>query len=614
MIRKYVDRTKRKTAEERIAEGREKTGVFTGLYCLNQLNGYKMPLYISDFVLMEFGTGAVVGVPGHDKRDFEFAKKFDIPVKRVVVGVDNDKSPINRIEQVQEEEGVMVESEFLNGMEIHKAVEKMMDYMEEKGWGKRVTTYRLRDWCISRQRYWGAPIPMVYCPSCVEKGIGWVSEGVRPSTNSRSDPDSAGWYPVLEEDLPVLLPDLSDWRPEGTGKGPLAKLKSWVKVKCPYCGGEADRETDVCDTFLDSSWYHLRYPSVGAENSKSEYRNPKHVQNSKSKTSENNFESRASNFVLGWDRQITRGWLPVDQYIGGAEHTVLHLLYARFIWMAFCDWGMIPKNTKDGTVLPDEPYSRFFAHGLIIKDGAKMSKSRGNVVVPDIYIQKYGADTLRTYLMFLGPFDAGGDFRDTGIAGMYKFLSRVWRLVNEYIKVPREDEVPRVPRGIQNSLERNMHKTIKGVTEDISKFHYNTAIAKIMEYVNEISKVKSQKSKVISDEAIKILLLLLAPFAPFMTEELYQKYYQMGSKSFKSIHLEAWPEYDQKCLIDEFVTIVVQVNGKTREVLKVKSQKSKVKNDVEFVARESEKVRKYLEGKKIKNIVFVPGKLINFVV
>ncbi|MBI2612009.1 leucine--tRNA ligase [Candidatus Gottesmanbacteria bacterium] len=561
-IKEYVERAKKKTPQERIAEGREKTGVFTGLYCINQLNGYKMPLYISDFVLMEFGTGVVVGVPGHDKRDFEFAKKFNIPIKRVVVGPDGNQGPITKIEQVQEAEGNMINSGFLNGMDIKKAISAMMDHIEKKGWGKRVTTYKLRDWCISRQRYWGAPIPMINCKKC-------------------------GWNTVPEKELPVLLPDLSDWKPEGTGKGPLSKLKDWVKVKCPNCGGNADRETDVCDTFLDSSWYHLRYPSVGDQRSK------------------------IKDQRLPWNLEITRKWLPVDQYIGGAEHTVLHLLYARFIWMAFCDWGMIEFDAKNKrNVLSDEPYSRFFAHGLLIKEGAKMSKSRGNVVVPDLYIQKYGADTLRTYLMFLGPFEAGGDFRDTGIQGMYKFLSRVWRLVNQHFdRLSAKDEMARHNSSTPLTA-RIIHKTIKGVTEDIGQFHYNTAIAKIMEYVNFLT----DNRQIVTENSLKTLLLLLAPFAPHMTEELWQKYYQDRSKWFNSIHKQPWPEYDPKMLIEEEVSVVVQVNGKTRDVTSVQRLASSVQLEVEKIARGSEKVKRYLEGKKIKKVVFVPGKLINFVV
>ena len=566
-IEKYVKRAKAKSEMERIAEGREKTGVFTGYYAVNQLNDYKMPIFISDFVLGHFGTGAVVGVAGHDARDFQFANKFKLKIIRVVVGKNGDKSEITREEQVQEEEGTMVNSEFLNGMDIHEATEKIMDYLEEKGWGKRVTTYRLRDWCISRQRYWGAPIPMIYCKKCASTA-----------------PAQGGWYPVAEKDLPVELPDVSDWKPEGTGKGPLSKVKSFVETKCPNCKGPALRETDVCDTFLDSSWYFLRYPSV-------------------------NKESDGKN--IPWDPDITKKWLPVDQYTGGAEHTVLHLLYARFITMALKDFGYLDF---------EEPFEQFYAHGLIIAEGAKMSKSRGNVVIPDAYINKYGADTLRTYLMFLGPFDQGGDFRDTGIAGMHRFLNRVWRLGSEVVLNQSEVFLANTStnklrvtssdnRRAQDTLTRSMHKTIKEVTDDIAALKYNTAIAHIMEYVNEISNVKSQMLN-LDLIYIKNLLLLLAPFAPFITEELWNNL-ALGRDS---IHIHPWPSFDPKYLKEEKTVIIIQVNGKLRDSLKIASLEAKKQQTVEKEARKSGRVSKYLEGQKIKKTVFVPGKLINFVI
>jgi leucyl-tRNA synthetase len=559
-----------------------------------------MPIWISDFVLGNVGTGAVVGVPGHDMRDFEFAREFKIPIIRVVVGKDGDRSEITRPEQVQEEEGIMANSGFLDGMEIHKAISAMMDYLEKKGWGKRVTTYKLRDWCISRQRYWGAPIPMVYCVSCAHSGLGWLSpESPRLPRSPREKDSMPGWFPVPEDQLPVLLPaDVKDWKPEGTGKGPLAKIESFVNVECPNCGGKAERETDVCDTFLDSSWYHMRYPSVSSPKS------PKLPRSLKEKDNE---ESE-----LPWDSQITRKWLPVTQYIGGAEHTVLHLLYARFVAMAMKDFGYIDF---------DEPYTRFYAHGLIIAEGAKMSKSRGNVIIPDEYIKAYGADTLRTYLMFLGPFDMGGDFRDTGIAGMYRFLNRVWRLVLESLS-PRSPKLPRSLRR-NNNLERFMHRTIKEVTEDLENLRYNTAIAHIMEYVNYLSDnlQLTTDNLQLTKEAIKTLLLLLAPFAPHMTEELYQKLKAQSSKlkadqldQFDSIHRTAWPTYDPQYLVEDEVTIVVQVNGKTRETIRVKSQKSKVKSEVEKIAMISPKIVRYLSSQSPRKVIFVPGKLINFVV
>ncbi len=598
-IENYVNKAKSKSEIERIAEGRKKTGVFTGFYAVNQLTNRKMPIYVTDFVLGHVGTGAVVGVPGHDKRDFEFAKEFNLPIIRVVVGSDRDTSKISRIEQVQEEEGTMVNSGFLNGMDIHKAIEAMMDYLEKKKWGKRVTVYKLRDWCISRQRYWGAPIPMIFCPFCAKEGVGWLSLNMVDSQDSRikyrvssikrekkdirntkysmlNTDNMAGWYPVPEKDLPVLLPYLKDWKPEGTGRGPLAKAKNFYQVSCPQCGKTARRETDVCDTFLDSSWYFLRYPSTRF----------------------------ARSGQVPFDSEITKKWLPVDMYIGGAEHSVLHLLYSRFITMVLEDLGFLEF---------EEPYKRFYAHGLIIAEGAKMSKSRGNIVVPDKYIKKYGADTLRAYLMFLGPFDAGGDFRDTGIFGMYRFLGRVWRLVISYHDSAvrkKENNLKQLTKKDQK-LTAIMHRTIKAVTEDLENLRYNTAIAHIMEYVNELT----DNSQLITYNHIKSLLLIFAPFAPYMTEELWQKFISHNQPTtYRSIHLHPWPSFDPKYLFEEEVTIIVQVNGKLRETIKIKDQKSKMKNEVEKEAQKSEKVKKYLRGKTIRKVIFLPGKLINFVV
>ena len=706
-VKAYIKTSQNKSKEERVTEGRKKTGVFTGSYAINQLNNYKMPIWVADFVLMDVGTGAVVGVPGHDKRDFEFAVVMNLPIKRVVVGKDGDTSKITRPEQVQELEGKMINSGFLNGLEIQTAISKMMDYLEEKGWGKRVTTYHLGDWLISRQRYWGAPIPMIYCQHCADKGESWFSSEeakkmsfprrpkadpplaekresiqidprVKPEDdNQRAENDNkwaVGWWPVPEDQLPVTLPDVDDWRPTGTGRGPLAGHPEFYKTTCPNCGGAAQRETDVCDTFLDSSWYYLRYPSVNKKSNVIARRNEMTTKQSQ----EVEIASPVRQLVrndnqLPWDPDITQHWFPVDSYIGGAEHTVLHLLYTRFTWMALRDWGFIKikyqiSNIKDkegykltdsgvanapqnDVILanevrpesdlpwdPSEPFKRFFAHGLIIKDGAKMSKSKGNVVVPDEYIKLYGTDTLRTYLMFLGPFDGGGDFRDSGIAGMYRWLSRVWRLAMEKVpqvarvsKVPRDEEKTRDTLDTRGTLQM-LHKTIKGVTEDIKHLHYNTAISKLMEFVNWWMENTDQVDTTMVIDFLK----LLAPFAPHMTEELWQNLSvsrvaqvpqvppeekARGTRdtldtrvTFSSIHHEPWPKYDEKLLVEDQVTIIIQINGKMRDSLVLSTQNANSQTVIEQVARASAKTQKWLSGNSIKKVVFVPAKLINFVV
>lgn len=530
-VKEYIEKALRKSEIERIAEGREKTGEFTGFYAINHVTKKEIPIYVTDFVLFNVGTGAVQGCPGHDKRDFEFAKKYKLPIPRVIVGEDGDDSLIERVEQVVEHgmKGKFVNSEFLNGLDFEEGLQKTMDYFEEKGWGKRVVTYRLRDWCISRQRYWGPPVPMIYCKNC-------------------------GWQAEKEENLPVKLPYLKNFKPTDDGKPPLERAsKDWLYVKCPKCASGAKRETEVSDTFLDSSWYYLRYPSV---------------------------QPTKTVFVGPFDPQITSKWLPVDAYIGGAEHAVLHLLYSRFVWMALQDWGFIPKK------LGDEPFPFLYGHGLIIKDGAKMSKSKGNIVNPDEYLEQYGADALRMYLIFIGPYDMGGDFRDTGIRGMGRFLSRV-----EKLKPTRTDPVGQL-----------QHQIVKKVTETMRNLRYNVAIATLMEYVNGLEKSGAD------EESLKALILMLAPFAPFTGEELWQK---LGGKF--SVHQQLWPKFDEKMLMARAVTVVIQVNGKLRGSFDVDKTVANDKNRMISLAKADARVQKYLTGKIIKEI-FVPGRLVSLVV
>ncbi len=563
-LKEYIKQSQLKTKEEMISEGKEKTGVFTGSFAINSLNQERLPIWVSDFVLMEVGTGAVVGVPGHDRRDFEFAKKFGIPIKRVVVGPDKDSSPITKIEQVQEDEGTMVNSDFLNGMDINKAIKKMMDFLEEKALGKRETKYHLRDWLISRQRYWGPPIPMIFCDKCAKEGKSWFTKNGCDTQklihSNQSDWEHAGWYP--DESLPVELPNLEDYQPKGEGSGPLADHPEFYKVACPGCGATARRETDVSDTFLDSSWYFLRYPSVDSN----------------------------SSTKLPFDTEITKKWLPVNLYIGGAEHAVLHLMYARFVTHVLHDLGLIDFM---------EPFPKLFAHGLLIKDGAKMSKSRGNVVNPDEYIEKYGADTLRMYLMFLGPLDSNPDFRDTGIEGMRKFIERLWNLFHE--------EYPKESNKNEKEYTIKLHQTIKKVTKDIQELRHNTAISALMEYVNFL-KEKKPVTKDLWTESLKTLNQLIAPFAPHIAEEIWT---EVLLEPY-STHTSSWPKFDDKLALEDKVTMAVQINGKLRGSIEIERSKSEDKEYLIDLASNDPKIKKWLEGKSIKKTYFVPERIINF--
>lgn len=548
--RKYISEAKTKSDRDRTALDKEKTGVFSGLYAINPINGEKLPIWIADYVLMGYGTGAIMAVPAHDTRDFEFAKKYKLPI----VGVIDSKNV-----DVQNEpylgSGKLINSGDWEGLSVPSQMDTVISSLEEKRVGQRESQYHLRDWLISRQRYWGPPIPMIFCENCFESGNG-------------EREDMAGWYTVSEKDLPVLLPDVKDWKPMGTGKAPLANHPEFYETICPGCSGKAVRETDVSDTFLDSAWYFLRYTSTDIKDK-------------------------------AFDIERVKKWLPVHSYIGGAEHSVLHLLYARFVTMVLYDLKLVDF---------EEPFSRFFAHGLIIKDGAKMSKSKGNVVVPDEYILKYGADTLRLYLMFLGPFSDGGDFRDSGIEGMHRFVKRLWKLLHHDFTVKSEDEV------LSSERVFIMHKTIKKVSEDINSFSYNTAIASMMEWMNFLNdEINLKNSKLTKNEAT-IFLQLLAPFAPHLTEELWQTVI-MGNVEFKSIHTSTWPTYDPAKLIEDELPIAVQVNGKTRIVITIHKDDSSNQEKVKRIALANEKIVGWIGSEaSVKKIIYVPGKIINFVV
>lgn len=536
-VKSYILESKKKSDQDRTAEGKQKSGVDTNVVAINPVNGKRIPVWVADYVLSSYGTGAIMAVPAHDQRDFEFAKKYDLEIIPVIQGKEVSNSNVKMTEAFSGQ-GVIIGSEDWNGFHVPQDIIKVVDDLEAKGLGSKKENYHLRDWLISRQRYWGPPIPMIYCESCFKNEKGEVE-------------DMPGWYSVPESELPVKLPDVEDWKPMGTGKAPLANHPEFYEVKCPDCKSDATRETDVSDTFLDSSWYFLRYPNTDIENKP-------------------------------FDTERTKKWLPVNMYIGGAEHSVLHLLYSRFITMALKDFGLIDF---------EEPFSKFFAHGLIIKDGAKMSKSKGNVVVPDEYIAKYGADSLRTYLMFLGPYSDGGDFRDSGIEGIFRFLKRVWKLLNQNEANDLNDE-----------SKYMMHKTIKKVTEELSNLRYNTAIASLMEWYNFLSKKDS-----ISREEKQIYLKLISPFAPHLSEELWEK---MGNEF--SIHKSSWPEYDENQVVSSKVIIVVQVNGKRRAEFEVDKDQIDAED---FVKNEARKVAENnISGQEIKKEIYVKGKIVNFVV
>lgn len=540
----YIKEEQKKTDE---IHGKEKTGINTEVTVINPATNEDIPVYITSYVLDGYGTGAIMGVPAHDARDFDFAKKMGITIRKVV---DNDL-----VSEAYTGDGEYVNSGDWNGKKYPKDYGYILSDIEKKGWGKPETTYHLRDWLIARQRYWGAPLPFIYCSVCAKNGIGYISEhkGKLLHTNN-NDWENAGWW--VDESLPIELPVITDFIPEGEGKGPLAKHPEWYKVKCPHCGGEAERETDVADTFLDSSWYFLRYPNVGEKGS----------------------ENHA--FV----DDITKKWLPVDLYFGGAEHAVLHLMYSRFVTMVMHDLGYI---------LFSEPFTKFFAHGLMIKDGAKMSKSRGNVVNPDIYIEKHGADAFRLYVLFIGPMDASPDFRDSGIEGMRRFVGRLWKL---FEKEENADN--------KKDTDILLHQTIKKVTKDIQDYKFNTAISAIMILVNHFEKVG------ITKEEKRILCLMLAPFAPHIAEEVWQT--SFNGREYRSVHFEEWPKVDESKIIIENIVIAVQVNGKLRGQVEVKASSLDEKSVLESALKQ-ESVAKWIKNKP-KRVIYVSGKIINILV
>lgn len=519
----YVERTVKMDLVRRRSV-RDKTGVFTGAYAINPATEQRIPIWIADYVLAEYGTGAIMAVPAHDQRDYEFARAFALPIVTVIEPLgDTPAEP----DAAYEGPGRLVNSGPFTGLDSEAAKRAITQWLAERGVGEARVEYRLHDWCISRQRYWGPPIPIIYCDSC-------------------------GIVPVPEQDLPVLLPYVENFRPDESGIAPLARVKEFYEVPCPQCHRRARRETDVSDTFLDSAWYFLRYPSTHRDD-------------------------------VPFDPDLTRKWLPVDMYIGGNEHAVLHLMYTRFITMALHDMGLLPF---------EEPFKKFRAHGLITKDGAKMSKSRGNVVNPDQYIERYGADVFRTYMMFLGPYTEGGDFRDEGIAGVQRFFEGVWRAVRQFD--PQAESGP--------ELRRSVHRTIAKVQQDLEELRYNTAIAALMSLLNDIRRHGPADRWVLES-----LVLMLAPFAPHLAEELWEA---LGHTD--SIFRAQWPRYDPAALVEETVELAVQVNGKVRARLTV--PRGAPEEEVLRLALALPAVQAHVGGKTIRKQLVVPGRLVSFVV
>ncbi len=529
-VQAYVEETRRRSEIERLATDKEKTGVFIGAYCTNRLNGEKIPIFIADYALLTYGTGAVMGVPAHDTRDFAYAKKYDLPIRTVIAppGWDGED-----LVEAYTGPGEMVNSGQFVGLGNEDGKQAVTRALEEQDIGGGTVSYRIRDWLISRQRYWGAPIPMVYCNAC-------------------------GIVPIPEDQLPVLLPEDAEFRP--TGESPLTFHEEFVNTTCPECGGPARRETDTMDTFMCSSWYFLKYASPNSGDSAFKPEEIKH-------------------------------WLPVDQYTGGAEHAVMHLLYARFFVKALRDIGLLDF---------DEPFVRLYNQGIIISDRQKMSKSRGNVITPDEYVDTVGADVVRGYLMFIGPWDQGGEWVDQGINGIVRWYNRVWDLAE------RDD--PELGQGKSSKQTIHMlHKTTRKVHQDLDRFHFNTALASLMEFTNHLARALDEGSVDMETwrESIRALLLMLAPTAPHLSEELW------ASKGYEySIHNQPFPQWDDALAAEEEVTLVVQVNGKVRDRVTVSA--GITEEEAKEVALSSDRIRAFMKNGPRK-VVYVPGRLVNIV-
>lgn len=538
----FIEKLRNQSDIERTSTEAEKVGMFTGSYATHPITGKEVPIWIANYVLADYGTGAVMGVPAHDDRDYAFAKKYDLPLNWVI---QNEAGDLDFTAQTEAygEDGVLVNSGDFTGMKSADAREALCKYFEEKGTGSKKVNFRLRDWLISRQRYWGCPIPVVYCDKCGEQL-------------------------VPEEELPVRLPE--DVSFDGGAISPLATSDSFVNTTCPCCGGPARREIDTMDTFIDSSWYFLRYTD-------------------------------ANNDKEAFSKDLAKYWMNVDQYIGGIEHAILHLLYARFFVKVIHDLGLVEI---------DEPFKALLTQGMVLKDGSKMSKSKGNVVSPEEIIAKYGADTARLFILFAAPVDRDLDWTDQGVEGSYRFLSRVWRIVDHYYQEAQKGEHHDLTK-TETALRRELHRAIKKATEDLDgRFNFNTAISTTMELVNAMYQFKESGEAIDADlasELVKNLTLLLAPFVPHITEEIW---HECGFEG--SVHAQSWPAYEEAALVVDEVEVAVQVNGKVRDRLVVSTSASK--EELEAAAKAMPRVQEFIDGKTIVKVIVVPKKLVNIVV
>ncbi len=544
-VYEYIKQAAGRSELDRTSGTLEKTGVFTGSYVINPVNNKAIPIWVGDYVLANFGTGAVMGVAPHDSRDFLFAQKYNLEMIQVEVPKDKADYKIDSYEKVIED-GVMIGSEQFNGMQARSEANKAIsDWMVEQKWAQYKTEYHLRDWIFSRQHYWGEPIPMIYC-------------------------EKDGWVTVAEDQLPVALPEVEHYEPTDDGKSPLSKIESFVKTTCPKCGGEAVRETDTMPNWAGSDWYYLGY----LLSLKSKVESPKNI--------------------FTQQQEKIKHWLPVDVYIGGDEHNTLHLLYSRFIYKFLFDLGVLPN---------DEPYQKRVSHGVILgPDGARMSKSKGNVVVPETVADTYGVDVVRCYLMFMGPFDGTMAWDEKTLMGVKRFLDRF------HVYFSRQISHTKTNSDSKDDTNLIIQRTIKGVTEDVENFRYNTALAKMMEMLNKLSASGFQ----LSIENVKVGLQLLAPFAPYITEDLYQQVRSEGDPM--SVHISRWPKWEEKYLMEEKVTMAVAINGKLRDQIVVESKKIKVESEIIKQAKSTEKIKKWLENKTIIKEIYVPGKMVNLVV